>query len=98
MNVDAYFDFVERVHTLDGLAEDLTDAVCSYSELRDMLKIVESKDKLDSEEQSEIPLCVQYLLQKTTVFQMLASKIKGMKDLILDKAKELDSEELRIEY
>ena len=94
MNVDAYFDFVERVHTLDGLAEDLTDAVCSYSELRDMLKIVESKDKLNSEEQSEIPLCVQYLLKKTTVFQMLGTKIEGMKNLILDKAKELGSEEL----
>ena len=92
MNTDAYFDFVEQVHTLDRLAEDLTEAVCSYCELRDMLKVVESKDKVDSEDQREIPLCVSYLLQHTTMFQMLAAKIEGIASMILDEAKKLEIE------
>ena len=92
MNTDAYFDFVERVHRIDGLADDLTEAVCSYCELSDMLKVVESKDKVDSAEQREIPLCVSYLLQHTTVFQMLAAKIEHIASMILEEAKKLEFE------
>ena len=90
MKSELYFDLVDRVHDLDGLAEDLTEAVCAYNELRDMLKIVESKEEEDHDEQSEIPLCTKYLLQHTTMFQMLAAKIDGIKDLILEETKKIE--------
>ena len=90
MTSELYFDLAERVHTLDGLAEDLREAVCAYNELRDMLRVVESKDEEDREEQSTIPRCTKYLLQRTTMFQMLATKIDGIKNLIHEETKKIE--------
>ena len=90
MKKELFFDLVDRVHDLDGLAEDLSEAVCSYDELCDMLKLVESKEEEDREEQNKIPLCTKYLLQRTTMFQMLSTKIEGIKDLILEETKKLE--------
>lgn len=86
MNAEVVNDIIMKLYVIDGLKDDLNDALSCYN---DMMEDVKAIDDRVTDETYKLPWAYRYLLNSTECIQMVVAKINHIVTILQSQAKDL---------
>ncbi len=86
MNAEVVRDIISKCQTIEGIKDDLDNALSCYN---DMMEDVKSIDNREAEVIEKLPWAYRYLLSSTECIQMMVAKINHIVTILQSQTKEL---------